>query len=143
MILAAREQGMRGRKQLQRALASCLLVAATQPVELFPERWLYDRQRDFAACNHRFERAGRAAVFKAARRVLLGESLGSFDEGVLWLMHVHPTSDREHVDSFFRLDAGDRDIDRIDELWRRAVLDGDDGQSAVDSRVDARDDHDS
>jgi hypothetical protein len=60
--------------------------------------------------------------------------LSAFNYGVIRLMCLDPGPNREHVDALFRADTGDRDVDRIDDLRRRAV-ELDNGEPAVDSGI--------
>ena len=52
---------------------------------------------------------------------------------------THVQMARLSTRSFF--DASDRNIDRVDELRRRAVIELDDGEAAVDVGIDAKNFH--
>src|SRR6516165_5307183 len=116
VVFLAGKQRMSGRKELQRALAPRFLVTASERVKLFPDRWLNDRQRNRAAGDHGFDRANGASVLEAARRTLLWHRLGALDQRVLRGVLRNPVADGEHIDALFGAYAGDRNVDRIDEL---------------------------
>ena len=60
---------------------------------------------------------------------------------MLRLVGRNPISDRGDFDAFFRSDAGHRDVDGVDQPRRRAIVDGDNRQTAVNSGIDAKDLH--
>src|SRR5262249_4940202 len=79
---------------------------------------------------------------EAARGALLGHRLGALNPGVIGTVRLNPGAQREHVDAFLRAGANSRNVDRIDKPWRRAVLELDNGEAAVDSGIKAEDSHD-
>src|SRR6516162_10211641 len=56
-------------------------------------------------------------------------------------MRENPGADGEHVDALLGADAGHRDVDRVDELRRGAVVDLNDGEAAMDTWITTKDAH--
>jgi len=67
--------------------------------------------------------------------------LATLDPGTIGTVRPNPSLQCEHVDTFLRAGANGRNIDRIDEPWRCAVLELDDGASAMNAWIDADDSH--
>src|SRR6516164_4947602 len=139
MIALAREQRVRRWEELERALASTFLVAAAEMMELLPDRWLDDRDRNLTAGDRRLDGAGRAPILEAGRCALLRKCLRTFDVGVLRLMSHDPGADREHVDPLLRTDAGHRNVDRFKQLRRGTVVDLDESETAAHTGINAED----
>jgi hypothetical protein len=69
--------------------------------------------------------------------------VGTFDQRMLWRVLSDPAANSEHVNPLFSADAGDRDINRIDQLRGRTIgVDAHDCQAAADSGINAKDVHD-
>src|SRR5262245_28598039 len=143
MVFLASEQCMCRGEELQRALSSGLFVPAAQLVKFLPHRRLDDGHRNFTAGEHTFERARRAAVFEATAGPLLRHGLRSFNERVLRRMRHDPGADGENIDTFLRPDTSDRNVNRVDELRRGAVVDADDCEAAANAGVYTEQFHDS
>jgi hypothetical protein len=127
---------MRRWEQLQRALAASFLVAAAQRVMFFPDRGFDDRQRNSATADHRFDNADGATVFEAGGCALLRHRLGALDERVLRSVPLNPAADSNHIDPLFGAYAGDRNVDRVDELRRSTIrVNKYDCQSAANFRI--------
>src|SRR5262249_34490897 len=70
-------------------------------------------------------------------RPLLWHRLGAFNQCMLWSVLRDPIADGEHIDSFLGTDAGDRNVDRVDEAGGGAVrVNGYDCQATANSGID-------
>jgi hypothetical protein len=133
-----RERRVLSGEHLQRKLPCALLVAATEMASPLPDRRLDEFERDLAAGENRLERTGGAAIFETARGALLRHRLGALDPGAIGVVRLNPSAQRKHVDALLRAGTDGRDIDRVDELRRGAVVELDDGKTAMNTRVDAQ-----
>src|SRR6516165_10112004 len=120
---------------MRASLPRRFLVTPAELVKLLPHRWLDDCHRDFTAGEHRLDRPRSATVFEATARPLLRHGLRPFNERVLRRMRYDPGADGENIDTFLRTDTSDRNVDRIDELRRSAVVDADDCEAAANAGV--------
>jgi hypothetical protein len=50
-------------------------------------------------------------------------------------MRYDPGADGENIDTLLRTHTSDRNVDRVDELRRRAVVDADDCEAAANAGV--------
>ena len=136
VIHLAAEQGVRGREELERALPRAFFVTTAKMVSFLPERRFDDRNRDFAAGDGRFDGAGRAAVFETGAGALFWHRLRALDESVLRLMGHDPGAERERIDTLLRAGAGGRYVDRFEQRRRGTVVDLDDRETTMHSRID-------
>jgi hypothetical protein len=131
-----------GGEELQRELPCTLLIASTKVMGPLPHRRLDKLERDFAAGKDGLERARSPTVLEATARALLGHGLRSLDPSTVRVVRLNPSAQREHVDTLFRTGANGRNIDRIDEPGCCTVLELDNGESTVDTGINAEDPHD-
>ena len=107
--------------------------------EPLPDRRLDDFDRDRTQGDGCFDRANRPSVLETRRRPLLRHRLRALNQGADWLVPIDEVANGDDVDPLFGAGADHRNVDRLDQSRGCAVLDGDDGQSAVNTGIDAQD----
>src|SRR6266567_91906 len=103
-----------------------------------PLRGFDDLDRNPAQCDDGFDCAGCPAEFKSATCSLAWHCLCALDEPLRWSMLKQPLLQGDDIDSFFRLDADSGDVDGVDELRCRAVVDLDDGEATTDAWINTQ-----
>jgi hypothetical protein len=141
MVLPTGEQRVRGREDLQRELAGALLIAAAEVAGPLPYRGLDELERDFTASENGLERTTCPAVFETARGALSGHRLTALDSGAIGVVCLNPSAQREHVHALLRTGSDGWNIDRVDDLWRGAIVELDDGETAMNTGIDTEESH--
>jgi hypothetical protein len=75
------------------------------------------------------------------KTALFRHRLRAFNDGVTRRVRPNPRTQRYGVDTFLCADAGDRNVDRVEQLRRFALADSDNGAAAVNPRIDTEDFH--
>ena len=137
VIALASERGVSGRKQLQGLLPPAFLVLAGEFPEPFPCGRFDNFDRDRAQCDCCFDRTDRAPVFEATARPLLRHGLSAFNQSVGWFVSINEVADGGDIDALFSANSDRRDIDGIDQLRCRTVVNFNDSEATTNAGIDA------
>ena len=138
MVFLARERRMSGRKQLQSLLPPAFLVLAWQIARTAS-------RRDGSTISTGIEHSAIAAsIAPTARPYLKPDDAPCFGiacarsiKARIGCVPIDEVADGDDVDALFGAGADDRNVDRLDQPRGCAVLDGDDGQPAANTGIDA------
>ena len=130
---------MRGRKQLQRLHPAAFLVFARKSPEPLPDRRLDDGHRNPTQCDRRFNGATARPYFRNRRcRPALAWPAARSMKACWTSCCLDPCVNCDRIDALFGVRADDRRSIASTAARRCAVLNGDDGQSTVNTGIDAR-----
>jgi hypothetical protein len=110
-------------------------------VEFLPRARLDDGHRDFAAKDCGLDRSNGTAVFETGARALLWHRLGAFDRSMIGTMRFNPVAHCNCINALLGCGTRCWDVDSVNELWTRAIVDFHSGESTNGAGIDAKDLH--